>query len=690
MDIEEELALHYESTIRAIDTGRVEVAKRRLNAYHRFAESFLGMAAEKGVSFSDESAPSVSLSEWPVPLQIAEYAKNGVLAAISTQNSELVWEGATAPIGFLELSVKYGDFLFFLEMLRLYPRILSLAYESEVERVRRNTIDLSWQPLVQFCRFRLLLLFDRHSRDQAWHYVSRILWTFADLMEVAMDQSDFETFDVLGRELDRLFDDFSLNDSNIHDPGLLSQLVRNERQLIWFELGAWAVRNRVPAEGTQAPRHFGQDALSSSQTDRLLNEIANRFPNLGILSRAYFATIEGHSLETYRRRWLRETVRETLVEIGTIRNVANWWLTWFYCLVGIRLVMAGHSGRPGLHANLRHHIEDLQLALNQILDSPRTWESFLHIGSTAGFPERSLLTLKQAIEHFVDLHRNAISQWDYMRQEVVSQAPLDMSRVEKFRIDCFTAWHEHHWLMRLIQHRGQVRTVRGQPDAEYVEVPFLFPKEAFIADSDEIYFGLGSDAGTDLARKSMDDLLQQLESHCLTSHPTGADEAAARIMSMAVTYEEPAAILIGSVRSEPAFSAHPDFVPSWHDDNFEYPLESYIGRLRNVPLFHFLSTRADKALIVDLPKLGTLRQLRPPRHEYKGLKIQIDEIDVDLAEKLHEEYSSTQPEPFSSLAEAIRWFRLRVLVHVGVKLEWEGTEREAGVALPIRNSTASR
>ena len=45
-----------------------------------------------------------SFADWPTPLQIADYAKRGTMAALGANNSELVSEGAYPPVRFLELS----------------------------------------------------------------------------------------------------------------------------------------------------------------------------------------------------------------------------------------------------------------------------------------------------------------------------------------------------------------------------------------------------------------------------------------------------------------------------------------------------------------------------------------------------------------------------------------------------------
>ena len=105
--LERELDRHYRSTLRAIDNGRFETAKRRLDAYTHFAETYLETASARGVKISEGAASSASFVDWPTPLQIARYAHAAIYATIHSQNLELISYAAYLPVRFLQMSVAH-------------------------------------------------------------------------------------------------------------------------------------------------------------------------------------------------------------------------------------------------------------------------------------------------------------------------------------------------------------------------------------------------------------------------------------------------------------------------------------------------------------------------------------------------------------------------------------------------------
>ena len=686
IDLERELARHSESTIRAIESRRIDLAKRRLAAYPRFARAFLEAAAERGVVFSDESAPSVSILYWPTPLQIADYAKRGAMAAVSTQNSELLSEGAYLPAHFLELSVTHGDFLFYTEMSRLYPRILSLAYESPTPAANQQMMDLSWSPLSNFCRYRLVPLLRDSALEEASSYVSQTIGVFSDLMDVAMNHSDPETFSVLGREMDRLFETLAthrLTNDVLRD---LIPYERNERLQVWFESGAWSMYSRVMAEGTPAPSPSEREVVEESQIDRFFNEAAQRFHTLGDLSRAYFQSLYRHSRGALWRRW----VRESLADGRPRRDVFDQLRNRFYCLAGLRLVMAGKSDPISANREARFRKEAIESVLSEMRQSPERWMKFLPAFETADLSENSPMTLEWATERFSQLYDAAIRQWDSLREEQILEASMDPSRKESFRRDCSEAWQHNAWFLSLFHQYGQMRNEQAEPDAKYAVIHSLVPKEAFIADQGTMFVALGQSAGVRLAGEVTEDLMADLEAACAKLERARIETVAAEVLPWSYGMNHPVVILVGRLDVQEAFLARSEFESSWSEPNPEFSDGAYIGRLGKAPVFQVFNDNIDKVLVVDLAKVGALIHFRPPDHEYNGLRIRVDAINRDDAEELSSKYPDLKPESSSSDSnsvggqeEVIRWLRLQADVSVAVKLEFEDLPSDAGVVIPV-------
>ena len=691
IEFERELALHSESTIRAIESGRVDLAKRRLAAYPRFATAFLEAATNRGVFFSDESAPSASILDWPTPLQIARYAQKGAIAAVSTQNLELIREGAYLPLRFLELSITHRDFLFYQEMSRIYPRFLSLAYESTVSSTRQQVIEMSWRPISDFCRYQFAPLLRDHATDKAPSYISQTLWVMSDLMDMAMAHSDHEAFSLMGRELDRLFDTFAFHRLPNDDLQLMLEVEHNERMQIWFGLGAWATRSSVVVEENTMSTHQERPPFEDSQIHRFFDETARRFNSLDGLSTAYFASLHLHSRGALWRRW----VRDSLADGRPRRDIFDRLLDRFYCLTGVRLVMAGENDPIRPHREAQFRREGIETFLREVVRSPHTWGDFLPAVETAVMSENTAISLEEAIQSLSDLYYSSIQRWEYLREEQILQAPLDSHRVHSFQEDCFSAWQQNCWVEVLFRGISKLRTEpaesRTAPSEKDVTIVSLVPKDAFVADQDALFFGLGQSAGARLAGEVIDEFLSLLDSSCEKLAPANAEKATSEVLARLSGMAYPVVIVVGNIDSQFAISEHKDFAPSWSDDRSEFLSGNFIGRLNNAPVFHIFEDAVSEVLIVDMQKLGTLvHYLPPPQYDHRGLEILVNLISENDAEDLDRKYPHLKPDSLSDALgpdgkneEMLRWFMLQAYASVGVKLEWEELDTRPGVVIPL-------
>ena len=421
MDLERELALHYESTIRAIENGRIGLAKRRLEAYPRFAESFLDTAAHRGVLFSASTALSASILDWPTPTQIGRYAQRAITAAMRSRNAELISEAAYVPVRFLRLSVAHKEFLFYLDMLRIYPNILSLVYDSSLVSTRDLIVDRSWRPLRDFSHYWLLAQTKDVGVDLAAKYVSLVLWTYSDLLKVAMDHGDTETFGLIGRELNRLFDSLEIHWTQTNERNALRDLVTAERRLIWFGLGAWVVRSRVLTGARMRPGQPDQKLVDLSQIGSFMEVIANNFRTIRGISDTYLQARTGHYDGTHWERWLWQTLQEGVVQTLDFDQ----WLTRYYSLEGLRLVMTGAKDSPRPHGQLRFYIDDIELFLREVKENPQKWTDFIPNLGTALLPGNAGMSVEQATDQFLRANRSAIQEWNRSRDNQVIQVSLE-------------------------------------------------------------------------------------------------------------------------------------------------------------------------------------------------------------------------------------------------------------------------
>jgi hypothetical protein len=111
MDIEKELAQNRLAMINAIVAGRTEIAIRRLKAYVRFAEAYLDAANKHGLFFSYNDTDHISM-EWRILKQIIDNAREGIITAVKTGNTDLILTAADLPLQFMKMSIEKMIFCF--------------------------------------------------------------------------------------------------------------------------------------------------------------------------------------------------------------------------------------------------------------------------------------------------------------------------------------------------------------------------------------------------------------------------------------------------------------------------------------------------------------------------------------------------------------------------------------------------
>ena len=686
MELERDLVLHYESTIRAIETGRLDLARRRLGAYPIFAESFLKAAADQGVQFSESAASSASMFNWPIPVQIGAYAQKAVEAAIRSQNDDLISDAAYIPVRFLRLSVEHKEFLFYLNMLRMYPRILTLAYDSSLVSIRDRIVEHSWRPLREFCHYWLLSRPKEFDSDLTARYVSLVLWTYADLLKVAMDNGDLDTFGVLGYEFNNLFDNLRIRRSQIEEPTTLSKVINSDRRLIWLGLGAWVVRSRALSGTAIRPGQPDQRLVEQSLIGRFMEVMGANSSTIKDLSETYFQAVTRQYDVTRWERWIWQTLREGVVHTIDYER----WLTRYYSLEGLRLVMGGARDEPTPHHQLRFVVEDIESFLREVEQDPQKWADFVPKLRTARLPDDQEMSIGHAIEQFLEANRNAVRKWDQAREDQIISTPLDAAKISSFKEECLSGWRAQNWFEQLLLQHGQITEEAGRPDDEYNFSHVLAPKDMFAGDPDAVSFGLGQGYGSQLADAVNRYLLSELESRCEELQSVEINDVLPAVLGCISLLEHAVVIIFGSLDLESQFLRYRDFIPHWSDTTPTSNVNTYLGRLGHTPVFLQFQEASNKVLIASLSNSGTLVRHVPPKDDYEGLRISITSFEQEEAATLVAEHPEVLPEAFKDLVgkpkdkgEAIRWLLLQVKIFVGAKLEWEGLGSRPGFTMPV-------
>ena len=691
MELERDLVLHYESTIRAIESGRIELARRRLGAYSIFAETFLEAAAHYGVHFPESEARSASLFDWPIPIQIGTYAQKAVEAAIRSQNTELMSDAAYTPIRFLRLSVQNKEFLFYLHMLRMYPRILALAYESSLESMRERIIEHSWRPLQSFCQFVLLPETKDYSRKLTARYASHLLWTYSDLLKVAMDHGDPDTFGLLGVKLNHLITTIRRTEIGASTP--LSKVINSEPRLIWFGLATWVVRSRALSGTRMRPGQSDQRLVDLSLVGQFMEVIGVKFSAIRELSDTYFQALTQQYDLTRWESWIWQTQQEGFVQAIDYEQ----WLTRYYALEGLRLVIGGARDNPSPHYRLRFSVESIESFLREVEQDPQKWVDFIPGLQTQPLPEDQGMSIQQAIEQFLSANSSSVQDWEQAREDRVISASLDTARINAFKREVNLGWQTQNWFEELLSKHAHVRREAAEhSDDRYVHLRFLAPKDMFIGDSHSGSFGVGQSYGSQLADGVTSHLLSELESRCEGVKSTETSDILPAVMSCIPLLESSVVILFGNLDLEQQFTECQDFLPYWAEETPISSVNAYLGRLGHTPVFIRYQEAPNKVLLASLSNSGTLVRHVPLESNFEGLKISITcferkDADLLIAEKLvvlPENLRDSDGKP-TDTEEAIRWLLQQVKVFVGAKVEWEESGSTRGFVIPIAGTDGS-
>ena len=696
MDLERELILHHQATVRAIETGRVDLAESRLKAYVQFAEAFLDAAGKYGVKFSAETAKSVSFFDWPTATQIGQYSWDGVVAAIRSGNRELIHMAANLPIDFFRMSTRRQDFLFFWKMTRLYPYILSLAYAVELTNVRPIVIDGSWRHFRDFTDYFLIDDTKSYKLDVRRQYIKIVLWGFSEMLKVAMDHNDVDTFGTLGRELNLLFRGLEVHGLDDTELETIRNYVGAERSLIWFGLGAWLVRSQVLHGTPRAPGQPDQKLVDEANSAGFMQVIGPLFDNIRQLSIAYHEAYRKQHGEHYWNNWLWQTLTEKevhAIDFGT-------WLTWFYVIEGLRLSKSGSPlpvDIPQPDRELQYRMKEITECIGQIKERLEDWTALLPSFRTSKGDQAQVSEdrIDEATDYFLSANDLAVKEWRHLREDHVIDSLLAETRQEEFIAQCIKGWQEQSWAVQLFSMFRLLEERVAEHGATYTALTFLMPKDAFIEDPDSLFIGFGHDPGMWLGRDVSKAILEQLVSSGTVVQAQTDRPIVERVLSLIDDLgkgESTVVIVSGDFEVERAFLEHPEFVSRWREKVPPFDNPAYLGRLQSTLVFFLHNKERRGVIVISLEEAVRLLQYIPPEDNYKGLLIRITLIDQPEAEKL----IKSQPDRMKDKEgnprdqeEVIRELMTQVGIFIGAKIETQVTNPSKILYMPLQEAVVT-
>lgn len=674
MDVERELAQHHIATLRAIETGRVELAERRLKAYVTFAQAFLDAANKRGINFSLDASRSVSMMDWRTPILIIDHAYDGVLAALKTSNQELILASTMLPILFMKMSVEKKDFLFYRRISQIYPAILATSYSIDTGQEKELMAGRSWRCLRDFARYFLPKLTAEYDEEIRRQFTAELIWRFGDLMKIAMDHNDSSNFAVIGREMDSLFHDLEFFGFSQDDASSLEAFAEQERLLIWFGFGAWILRSFISKNTQQEPGYPNPRMVDPMHIPAFFEVISRKFLNIKQLARVYIDALAREHASSPWHSWEMETLPEGQVHSINFRR----WVTYFYTVMGLLLSKTGSPSTtdiPDPFRDLGFWMKDIQENVAKIKTEQQNWAVLI--------PQLAIEPVEKNVDdtfwdYFLSANEIAVKEWDRHREDEIIASPIDPQRVKTFQEQCLEGWNQSSWLVKVFSDMSQGFEKQAETGTTYWATDELYPKEAFIEKCDTHYIGLGSREGATLGRDTTTSLLSLINSRAQDAGTASADNIIEKtseiVTSMSTGTSSLAILLTGSFDLERKFLAKEGFSPRWTQTNPRFTFHEYLGDMDNVPVFFIHIKQSSYITVVDLVKVGKLVRYLPTENNVCGMQIKVTEIDEAEANRIIENQPKFLEDADGSIRTreaAVRDLLLKVRIFVGVKIELE-------------------
>ena len=376
MDIERELSSHRFATLRAIETGRVELAIVRLNAFVKFAEAYLNAATVRGIRFPPGAANSVSIIDWRTPTQIIDFAADGILAAIRSGNRELIGTAAYLPIQFMRMSVERGDFLFYERMSQIFSSMLAESYSMNSDSSRRLVADLSYRYLREFADYLLPNLVASHEETLREQFAKDLLRAFGELMKVALDRNDLSTFAAIGNDMNSLFQHLDIAGLSKDAASSLRSFAEHERLVVWFGLGAWLLRGVVMRNAKPEPGAPDLRLIDASRIPVFSDVVSRNFSSINQLAGVFENALSRDRGSSNWEWWMLQTLPERKAHWGGFDQ----WLIYFYVIAGMRMSQNGNpatSDIPSPSRDLDARLNEIRKIVEEVRKDPKTWEPII-------------------------------------------------------------------------------------------------------------------------------------------------------------------------------------------------------------------------------------------------------------------------------------------------------------------------
>jgi hypothetical protein len=269
---------------------------------------------------------------------------------------------------------------------------------------------------------------------------------------------------------------------------------------------------------------------------------------------------------------------------------------------------------------------------------------------------------------------------------------LDPELVAAFQRDLLDAWERSGTLRTTARLQGayvyrQAGPVPAGLDARGYKR--LEPKGVFAAEPGVVYADWGGGFGRGLAEG--EDLHLSEEFRRLLEEESGIAELEDRL-TRAINWvrqfsANPLVLYSGNAVRGALFSLH-GFVPAWRVREPLPGIPDLVGEYKSALIIHLTGIPEDELVVLDLRRFGSLIQYPPDAGVELPVKVTVERISPERARELHEAQPDLARDPATGalldIDEAVRWYRLQVIVEVWERVRFEEVDVSSGLRIKLR------
>ncbi|NQT72025.1 MAG: hypothetical protein HQ553_04555 [Chloroflexi bacterium] len=452
-ELDHHLEHHLDTTIAAINNGRTEIARKRMNAYVEFTKTFTETRQSLGVQYSPNTVKSVSSLDWPLLARLEGNTFRIIECCANSQHRDMLDACLEMIYRLLKLARDLNDYLVLRNTMRLVQLLIHSSAKSANYEFQKLTRERVLRLIKDYFKYWLVLGDGKETArldiTQISAFLNEALNTFEDIFKIYMDIKDPDAFSHVGQ----VFNDFTIGtiqSSHNREVENIYPEIDIQRKIIWFGVGAWLIKMYQESNLSTSRKPLTGTAKGAKvAVEQMLQTVSGNFNSLNELSVAYIGSMHE---EPFRRSW-EHWVMSELSEDKVHSFSYDQWLNLFYCVQGLNLIPSD-SIPP--NRVFKREKDTLENVLGKIHSNPEVWERIIPTNN---------LGLEQ-IETFKGEIGKAAARYEEIEQKRIIDTPISKSKIQEFNQNLIKQWTKSAWMRGLVIARGKLSQMSPPADIE--------------------------------------------------------------------------------------------------------------------------------------------------------------------------------------------------------------------------------